>query len=150
MQALTLDTLFGQLLIPISMVAQIASRSEHKDIERSLSFVNSSISWREYNIPLVSSSEMLGAERGADDNYDRAVILWPIQGAENQDLFALTSLESPKIINISNQIKSNEQQGRELITDDTARQFILDFPDIDGHVCFIPDLSLISKLIFKR
>ena len=66
MQVLALEFKAGIMLVPFSMVAQIVSRSLIKPFHCSASFVSSSISWRDIEVPLVYSSEMLGAESGSD------------------------------------------------------------------------------------
>lgn len=146
MQILTVQAQQGYILIPVSMVAQIVSKSEHVPISHSSGFIHNAIAWREYRIPLINSSEMLGAIQGSDEEYDRAVIVWPMKGSRSVDLFAFTSLESPRVITIDEKIGKLE-----IDTDSVNKEsleLVLQILDIDSKAGFIPDLKQLSKLVF--
>jgi chemotaxis signal transduction protein len=146
MQVLTVQAQQGYILIPVSMVAQIVSKSEDVSSSHSSGYIRSTIVWREYRIPLINSSEMLGANQGSDEEYDRAVILWPMKGSRSVDLFAFTSLESPRVITIDKNIEKLE-----IDTTSISKQsieLVLQILDIDGKAGFIPNLKKLSKLAF--
>jgi hypothetical protein len=132
------------------MVAQIVSRSLIKPFNCSASFVSSSISWRDIEVPLVYSSEMLGAESGSDAEFERAVLLWPMKGSQATDLFALTSMGSPHVVTIDEDIKRLEDEGSSVVSKESARQYVLDYLQVDEKPAVIPDLRLISNLIFQN
>jgi len=146
MQVLALEFKAGIMLVPISMVAQIVSRSLIKPFHCSASFVSSSISWRDIEVPLVYSSEMLGAESGSDAEFERAVLLWP----KATDLFALTSMGSPHVVTIDEDIKRLEDEGSSIVSKESAKQYVLDYLQVDEKPAVIPDLRLISNLIFQN
>ena len=149
MQVLALESKAGNILVPVSMVAQIVSRSLMKPFQNHADFVSSSINWRDIEIPLVYSSEMLGADSGSDAEFERAVVLWPMKGRQAADLFALTSLGSPHVVTIDEGIKRVEGNGSSVITNETAREYVLDYLQIEDRPAMIPDLRLISNLIFQ-
>jgi hypothetical protein len=148
MQVLSLDTSAGALLIPVSMIAQILSRSGQAEFSHSLPFIRRSVQWREYRVPLVYSSELLGAEHGSDEIYLRGVVLWPLKGTGATDLFALTSLESPKVITIaSDTVLDNSDD--EISPSQGARDFIIGGLQAEGQKGYIPDLKLLASSIFQ-
>lgn len=164
MQVLSLLTANGPLLIPVGMVAQIVSHGEHSAFTHQLSFVRHSIQWRELNIPLVFSSEMLGSNPDTDDSYIRSVILWPMKGTKNNDLFALTSLDSPKVlivedkdIALESEKKLNNENLLEVESDEEDIEFDHDEPANAytlgvirlGEVAgYIPNLKTLSEKLF--
>ena len=149
MQVLALESIVGNILVPVSMVAQIVSRSLTKPFQSYADFVSSSIDWRDIEIPLIYSSEMLGAESGADAEFERAVVLWPMKGRQAADLFALTSMGSPHVVSIDEDTKRMEDNGSSVISNESAREYVLDYLQIEGHPAVIPDLRLISNLVFQ-
>ena len=149
MQVLALEFKAGNILIPISMVAQIVSRSLVKPLHCNADFVSSTISWRDIKIPLVYSSEMLGAESGSDSEFERAVILWPMKGNQAKDLFALTSIGSPHVVTIEADVKRLKDSGSSIVPKESARKYVLDYLQVEGKPSVIPDLRLISSLIFQ-
>lgn len=149
MQVLALDYQSGFILVPVSMVAQIVSHSNTKEYSCDLKFLSTSVNWREMEIPLVNSSEMLGADSGADKASRRAVILWPMKGCKPADLFALTSTGSPQVVTISAENKRISLENG-IVKSESAKKFTLDCLDIEGKPGIIPDLKLLSTLIYPQ
>ena len=148
MQVLTLKAQPRNLLVPVSMVAQILGHEKEEVYAHSLPFVSSSIQWREFRVPLVYSSHMLGAAPGSDRNFERAVVLWPMEGTRNTDLFALTSMDSPRVVTIgdgSGQSEVLEEAGR--LADSG---YVLGGAELEGAEGVIPDLSALARDIFSR
>ena len=148
MQVLSLDTHFGLILVPVSIVAQITSRGRQSDLDYELSFIRNSIQWREYDIPLVFSSEMLGAEKGGDDAYLRSVILWPMRGGDKTDLFALSSLDSPRVIGIEDDAGIAPVEIGDEFNENSDPEFTLGFIQLGDRLGIIPDLKRLSEKIF--
>ena len=149
MQVLTLQFKAGNILIPISMVAQIVSRSAIKPFHCRADFVSSKIIWRGIEIPLVYSSKMLGAESGSDTEFERVVVLWPMKGNQAEDLFALTSIGSPHVVNIDSDVERLENHELSIVSKESSRKYVLDYLQVEGKPSVVPDLRLISNLIFK-
>jgi len=149
MQVLALDYQSGFVLVPVSMVAQIVSRLSTKEYSSDLNFLSTSVNWREMDIPLVNSSELLGAETGADSAAQRAIVLWPMKGCKPTDLFALTSIGSPQVVSITADNKRLSPDSG-AIKSESAKMFAMDCLDIDGKPGVIPDLKLLSTLIFPQ
>jgi hypothetical protein len=149
MQVLALESKAGNILVPVSMVAQIVSRSLMKPFQCHVDFVSSSINWRDIEIPLVYSSEMLGAESSSDAEFERAVVLWPMKGGQAADLFALTSIGSPHVVTIDADIKRMGDNGSSVVSKESAREYVLDYLEVEGRPAMIPDLRLISNVIFE-
>jgi hypothetical protein len=147
MQVLSLETKAGALLVPVSMVAQILSRSEPAEFSHSLPFIRSSVQWREYSVPLVYSSELLGEMQGSDEDYRRGVVFWPLKGTGATDLFALTSLESPKVITIASDTTLTSSQGEKLPSG-ISSDFIIGGLEAEGQTGYIPDLKHLAASIF--
>ena len=149
MQVLSLKTTIGSLLVPVSMVAQILSRGDMNEYGHDENFVRHSIGWREYEIPLLYSSEMLGAVNGSDVEFERSVILWPLQGAEKTDLFSLTSLDSPKVVNVENNLSTiKASDDITALCENGELKNYLGLISLENTLGIIPDLMGISKKIF--
>ena len=140
MQVVTLKVDSGHLLVPVSIVAQITSSAELTPYEGNLPFVRNAITWRNFRVPLVNSSELCGAPAGADDEFERAVVLWPMQGAKASDMIGLTSQNSPRVINVSD----DSVQAESSIDSD----YVLGAVSIEGGLGIIPDLEKISRNLF--
>ncbi len=148
MQVLSLETHVGLILVPVRIVAQITSRASQSVLDHELSFVRNSIQWREYNVPLVFSSEMLGAVHGTDDTYIRSVVLWPMKGATKTDLFALSSLDSPRVIDIEDDTVAAPIEVGDIFNENSDQGFTLGFIQIGDRLGMIPDLKRLSEKIF--
>lgn len=147
MQVLSITSTRGGLFIPLSIVAQVIRNSEGRDWDSELDFVESTVNWRDYSVPLVKSSELLGAGINADRNYNRAVVLWPMKSGGKTDLFALTSLDSPRVLTIDSSLESiKTAEDLELVN---HNPYLLDAVEIDGIRGFIPNLDTISSHLFK-
>ncbi len=171
MQVLTLKAQPRNLLVPVSMVAQILGHEKEDLYAHSLPFINSCIQWREFRVPLVYASHMLGAPPGSDRNYERAVVLWPMEGTRNTDLFALTSMDSPKVVTIGEesgrsdvvfrlgeQVHGNVviiggESGRSDAPEEAGRtvgsDYVLGGAKLEGAEGLIPDLSALARDIFS-
>ncbi len=149
MQVLSLDTQSGLLLIPVSMVAQITSRTEESSLAHDLTFIRSSIRWREYQIPLLFSSEVLGANQGADDAYLRSVALWPMKGSKITDLFALSSLDSPRVVSIESEVSSAPIEIHDEFNEHGDSSFVLGIIELGEKLGIIPDLKSLSEEVFS-
>jgi len=148
MQVLSLEAHAGLLLIPVSMVAQITSRARQSVLDHELPFIRNSIQWREYDIPLVFSSEMLGAQQGMDDSYLRSVVLWPMNGAGKTDLFALSSLDSPRVIEIEDDTSIAPVEVHDEFNEDGDSSLTLGLIQLGDKLGIIPDLKYLSELTF--
>ena len=149
MQVLTVGTSMGLLLIPIGMVAQVVSRSETQELQTDLPFARNQIMWRDLQLPLLFSSEMLGGDSGSDDAYQRVVIVWPMQGADRTQLFGFSSLDSPITVSID---KSASYMG----VSDLSRKHGTDLTmvslgalNMGDQIGVIPNLKNISDSLFS-
>jgi len=149
MQVLSLETRAGLLLIPVSMVAQITSRARQSTLDHELPFIRNFIQWREYDIPLIFSSEMLGAQQGMDDSYLRSVVLWPMDGGEKTDLFALSSLDSPRVIEIEDDTRLAPAEVRDEFNENGDSSFTLGLIQLGDKLGIIPDLKHLSEQTFS-
>jgi len=140
MQVVMLKMDAGHLLVPVSIVAQITSSSALAPYQGNLPFVRNSIAWRDYRVPVVNSSEMCGAAAGADDAFERTVVLWPMRGAGASDLFGLTSQNSPRVVNIP----ADSAQAELPVTS----EYVLGAVSVEGGLGIIPDLEKISRNLF--
>jgi hypothetical protein len=150
MQVLSLDTHAGLILVPVSIVAQITSRTRQSALDHELPFVRNSVQWREYNVPLAFSSEMLGAVQGTDDSYLRSVVLWPMKGGAKTDLFALSSLDSPRVMDIGDDVVAAPVEISDLFSEDRDQGFTLGFIQLGDRLGIIPDLKRLSEKLFSQ
>ena len=145
MQVLALDTAFGSILLPVSTVAQIINRSGEQPLDHALPFVRTKVRWQGLDVPLVYSSEMLGGEDGSDADFARAVVLWPMRGSAPTDLFALSSRNSPNVVELGED--STADLPRSTINGDDS--YTLGCIVLGSGTGIIPDLKLISRRIFN-
>ena len=149
MQVLSFEVEPGNLLVPISMVAQIIRRSELQEYHHKLPIVRQSLNWREKQIPLVNSSELLGSAMDSDKQYQRAVVLWPMQGTKPTDVFALTSLNSPRIEVIDSSVGSINRA--DMVAHGlTYGHFTLGVFSFQDRMSFIVDLAKLATVIYSR
>ncbi len=147
MQVLEISSARGAIFVPVSMVAQIMGSESEQLWNSKLSFVDSAIIWREYSLPLIHSSGLLGSTSDSSDAYERAVILWPMKGSKSTDLFALTSLDSPRVLNVDERLQSLQNESQQALV--ASNEFLLDAVEIDGVSGFIPDLDTLSSYLFN-
>ena len=140
MQVVVLKIDAGHLLVPVSIVAQITSSSDPTPYQGNLPFVRNTIAWRDFRVPVVNSSELCGAPAGADDAFERTVVLWPMQGAGATDMFGLTSQNSPRVVNIP----TDSAQAEAPVNSD----YVLGAVSVEGGLGIIPDLEKISRNLF--
>ncbi len=140
MQVLTLQAAGFQILIPVSMVAQIVGSVPVSTSDIEFPALAGHISWREYTVPLLKSSELMAHLAGADDDYQRIVILWPMKSTANDAFLALTSLDSPRVIDISDQQATDE--GSEM-------DYMLGAVQLEGDPGVIPDIGQICRDLYQ-
>ena len=144
MQALIIENPAVPIVVPVSLVAQIVSRDQFMETRRSINFIMSEIPWREFQVPLISSCQMVGAERSLDDDFQRAVIIWPMKGGKNVDFFAFSAHGAPRVVEVENQLNATE------LDSGPVAQYALGACKLDDQTAIIPDLSKISSVIFNR
>ena len=81
-----------------------------------------------------------GAPAGADDAFERTVVLWPMQGAGATDMLGLTSQNSPRVVNIPADSAQTEVP--------VASEYVLGAVSVEGGLGIIPDLEKISRNLF--
>jgi hypothetical protein len=140
MQVLSLFADGFQVLLPVSMVAQIIGRTQVIEAEPVVRGMAGKISWREFEVPLLLTSELMAAKTGKDESYERIVVLWPMKSAGNQGFLSLTSLGPPRVIDI-------EDQTSPAITPDL--NYLMGAVVLDNGVGAIPDIDLISSDIYR-
>ena len=142
MQVLALDTRVGLLLIPVSMVAQILASANQRPLDHRQSYVSNEISWREYSMPLINSSQALGATSLSNENYSRAVVLWPLKGYKKNDFFAFSSEKAPRVIVI--------EEGTKLLPATMLKEirYAKGIIEVENQLGIIPDLNTLTQDIF--
>ena len=130
----------GHLLVPVGIVAQITSSTELAPDQGSLPFARNSITCRNVQVPVVQSSELCGAPVGADDAFERTVVVWPMQGAGATGMIGLTSQNSPRVVNIPADSAQSELP--------IASDYVLGAVSVEGGLGIIPDLEKISRNLF--
>jgi len=142
MQVLSLNAQGFQVLVPVSMVAQIlgtAPLSNPKsEVVQSMPFLCGNFQWREYQVPLfdISAMHVSGA---AGSSYERMVVLWPLASAGKRAFFALTSLGPPRVVDI------NEGSIAGHLPDFKYMSGSVNLPDGLG---IVPDLQKLSDQYF--
>ena len=151
MQVLSIPVNNYQLLLPISMVAQIIGKvaiADPKSVSASAAAKGGEVShrclygmvkWKEYDLPLIRSSELIGQSRKADESYERMVILWPMKSATNRAFIGLTSLGAPRVVDITEQPFAN-------INADLS--YSLGVVQLDGSLGVVPDIDRLSSELF--
>ncbi len=150
MQVLSLGTCAGSLLVPVGVVAQIAGSEERISQAHELPFIRNQIQWREYSMPLVYSSEMLGAGVGSDDACKRSVIFWPMKGCGHTELFALTSLDSPKVLNLDEDVAAVRVDTGEGAYSLYNSRYVLGLVRLEDKPGIIPNLKYLAETIFLK
>ena len=139
MRVLSLSTKAGMVLLPVSMVAQIVSISNAIPINHRQKYVSSIVRWREFDVPVVQSSRVFSDGELTDEFPTRAVIVWPMEGYQRHDLFALSSTAAPRVILV------NESAS---LVSSKASPYAMGVIEIGEETAIIPDLSAISKDVF--
>ena len=142
MKVLSLDTRAGSLLVPVSMVAQVLASSNRRPYDHRQPYVSYEINWREYAMPLINSSEALGAATIADESYSRAVVLWPLKGCRQTDFFAFTSTQAPKIIVVDDSAKLLPSTMQKEI------RYAAGVIQVESRLGIIPDLKNLAQDLF--
>ncbi len=141
MQVLALPASGFQILVPVNMVAQIVGMLPVSTADMEFRSLSGQIRWREYTVPLLKSSELLTGIPGADTNYQRIVILWPIKNTANDAFIALTSLGAPKVIDITDQPVA-----------ETAIEltYTLGLIELDSELGVIPDIGALCRDMYNE
>ena len=153
MQVLSLGTQLGSLIIPVGMVAQIVSRVDgdngvQANRDGNLSFAREMIGWRDMQVPLIMSSEMLGMAEGADNAFTRAVVVWPMKDTSKTNLFALSSLNSPQVITLNDDAVRAQFVPSPGMCQNNQVNYALSYAQLENQIGIIPDLKKLSKDLF--
>ena len=140
MQVLSLTARDVKILLPVNMVAQIIGRANLFS-EDELAFQSSAgtFKWREYSVPLLRTSQLMGGDESADEGYERIVVLWPMKSATSRSFMGLTSLMPPRVIDITNQPSADPPS-------DTP--YLLDCVRVNDELALIPDIDKVSRDLF--
>ena len=141
MQVLSISAQDLKVLLPVNMVAQIIGRS-NLDPGSGDDFKSNAghFRWREYSVPLLRTSQLMGGSQSADDNYERIVVLWPMKSATSRSFIGLTSLAPPRVVEITDQPS---------VTAPDEAQYVMDCLRIENELALIPDIERISRELFK-
>jgi hypothetical protein len=144
MQALFINAGTGNLIIPVSVVAQIVgavavapSRYDHEAII-------GDITWRTFSMPLVRSSVMLGEGAEGDSGFERAVILWPMKQCKETEFFALTCFGSPRVVD-ARALAAPEPSEKTL-----PSSKILGYIQVESELAAVPDLGKVARDLFEN
>jgi chemotaxis signal transduction protein len=141
MQVLSISAQNLKVLLPVNMVAQIIGRtnldpgSNHEFRSNAGQF-----RWREYSVPLLRTSQLMGGSQSADDDYERIVVLWPMKTATSRSFIGLTSLTPPRVVEIT------DHPSVEAPTD---ARYVMDCLRIENEVALIPDIDQVSTELFN-
>ena len=141
MQVLSLTARDAKILLPVNLVAQIIGRAS-LDSNTELKFDSSAgtFRWREYSVPLLRTSQLMGGEESADDEYERIVVLWPMKSATSRSFIGLTSLMPPRVIDITNQPSADPPA-------DTP--YLMDCVRVNNEIALIPDIDQVSRDLYE-
>ena len=145
MQALIVDNPQGAVLIPVSLVAQIVSHEQIQPTVRQVPFLLGEIPWREFHVPVISGCRILGGTAAQDDEFQRAVILWPMKGGKTTDFFAIASHDAPRVVNIEHQAFTDS--GR---ADAFDAKYCMGCVELPDGIAVIPNLTQVADEIFSR
>lgn len=140
MQVLSLTAQGMQIVLPVNMVAQILGKSSLAETSRAdVPSLAGHVNWREFEVPVCHSSELLGLDSAADRDYERLVVLWPMKSAHPRAFLGLTSLTAPRVIDVT------EQDAPEQVPN---LPFALGYLDVEGELAVIPDIEQLSGLLY--
>lgn len=142
MQVLTLAGQDFKILLPVNMVAQIIGRSTvTPPADGEFKSLAGSFRWRDYAVPLLRTSELMGKSSTADQDYERIVVLWPMKSASSRSFIGLTSLAPPRVVEIT------EQPSSEMITE---MPYALSCLQLENELAVIPDIDQVSRDLFEN
>jgi len=142
MQVLTLAGQDFKVLLPVNMVAQIIGRSTvTPPSDGEFKSLAGSFRWREYGVPLLRTSELMGKSSTADEDYERIVVLWPMKSASSRSFIGLTSLAPPRVVEIT------DQPSAEMITE---MPYALVCLQLENELAVIPDIDQVSRDLFEN
>jgi len=93
-------------------------------------------------MPLINSSEALGAAPVHDESYSRAVVLWPLKGFKKNEFFAFSSIKAPEIVAIDEQVKVLPSTMLKEI------RYAAGVIEIDSRLGIVPDLKSLAQDVF--
>ena len=136
MQTLAIPAGAFQLLIPVNLVAQIIGTQKVDTVDIGMSAQEGGIIWRDYQVPLLRSIELMTGAAGSDSGYERIVVLWPMKSATRRSFIALTSMGPPKVIDIVSEPAPENRPDFE---------YALGYVELEDGLGVIPDIERISQ-----
>ena len=141
MQVLTVAGRGFRLLVPVSLVAQVAGRMPLTPTALDIPGAAGIVQWRNYSLPLFLTSELMGGPAGDDDGYANVVVLWPMKSAGKSSFMALTSLGPPSVIEVDELPAADGNAGKPWVL---AHVRLPDGPGV------IPDLDALARRAWNR
>ncbi len=140
MQVLAIPARGIQLLVPVSMVAQVAGRLPVTPTSLDIPGAAGIIQWRRISLPLFRTSELLGG--GADDDgFRHVVVLWPMRSAGSRSFVALTSTGPPRVIDVDDLPAADGDPGM---------PWTLACASLPDGLGVIPDIDALTRRAWSR
>lgn len=141
MQVLAIPAQGFQLLVPVSMVAQVAGRLPLTPTSLDIPGAAGIIQWRQFSLPLFRTSELLGRGAADDDDFRHVVVLWPMKSAGNRSFVALTSPGPPRVIDVDDHPATDG---------DAGIPWVLAYVSLPEGLGVIPDIDALARRAWNR
>ena len=139
MQTLAIPADSFHLLIPVSLVAQIVGTQKVNPAAAKIPAQEGYIRWREFDIPLLRSAELITGASGIDSDYQRIIVLWPMKSATKRSFIALTSMGPPRVIDIVSQSAPENAPNF---------KYTLGYVELEDGLGVIPDVERIANTLY--
>jgi len=140
MQVLSLFADGFQVLLPVNMVAQIIGPTQVAEADPAVRGMTGKIRWREFEVPLLLTSELMAGKTGSDTGFERIVVLWPMKSAGAQGFLAMTSLGPPRVVDIEDQTAPSTMPNLD---------YLLGAVVLDSGIAAIPDIDRVSAELYN-
>ncbi len=136
MQILSIPARGFQLLVPVSMVAQVIARVASTPTALEIQGLDGMIRWNDLRLPLFRTSELMGGKPSDDGDYRQIVVLWPMRSAGRQSYLALTSLDTPEVVPAADWLEAEGVM---------PRPWALAYAAMPNGLGVIPDLDALAR-----
>ena len=141
MQVLSIPARGFQLLVPLSMVAQVAGRLPLSPASLDIPGAAGMIQWRQCSLPLFRTSELMGGRAADDEEFRHVVVLWPMKSAGNRSFVALTSQGPPRVIDVGDPPAADG---------DAGIPWALAYASLPDGLGVIPDIDALARRAWNR
>jgi chemosensory pili system protein ChpC len=131
----------GRLLLPNASVSEVITMSNPEPVENAPAWLLGRVSWRGWQVPLVSFPGMVGWEQAEGELHSRVAIIKALGGNPRMPFIAMLTQGFPRLTALSPDVVVSDASEEALPEGISAQVMVRD------DQAYIPDLALIEARV---